>query len=515
MSERALAITLLHFLWQGAALGLVAAAALHLARRPAVRYALGCGFLLAMAAAPVFTYLTLARERLVLDIDLVATSVAAATTAAASVNWNWTPVLAQFWTAGSSLMLLRSAGGWLLAWRRTRRGQTALLGVRGRVRIFESLTAQAPYVFGALRPVVLIPASALLRLTPEQLEAVIEHELAHIRRHDYAVNVVQTLIEGLLFYHPAVWWLSARIRHERELCCDEAAVALCGDRVVYSRALLELEQVRGEFALAATGGRLSDRIGRILGMEQKSISLAPALSAAAVVALWSGLVWAQKEPAKPAPPAPPAPAVAPAPPDTVVVDGKVYRKKTLVEKPAKPAAPHQPPLLLILPTPAKGSGSPADELRALDQQMSVLQKQLQELAARRQQLQQQASGLDAEARSLERQQFEHQKAVEKIERQAQKQAMSADRTEAEAKLAQMLARQKEMELERRIRYADERFKEDGKRGSETDRGKVYLKYGPPDEIETHASEGRDAWLYRSGPIIRFVNGKLVSIDAAI
>src|SRR4029434_68939 len=90
---------------------------------------------------------------------------------------------------------------------------------------------------GRLRPVLLLPAASLAGLTPQQLEAVLAHELAHIRRHDYLGNVFQTLVEALLFYHPAVWWPSARIRYERELCCDDLAVEVCGDPVCYERAL--------------------------------------------------------------------------------------------------------------------------------------------------------------------------------------------------------------------------------------------------------------------------------------
>ena len=88
-----------------------------------------------------------------------------------------------------------------------------------------------PTVIGWLKPVVLLPASALAGLAPQQLEAILAHELAHIRRHDYLVNLLQTLVETLLFYHPAVWWLSRRIRIERENCCDDLAVSLCGDPV--------------------------------------------------------------------------------------------------------------------------------------------------------------------------------------------------------------------------------------------------------------------------------------------
>lgn len=528
MSERALAWSLVHFLWQGAVLGLLAASVLHLVRRPSVRYTAGCAFLLAMACAPLATYLTLARPRAVLDLNLAVSAGAAAAGLAPVARLDWMPLLNQCWMAGSSAVLFRSAGGWLLAWRRTRRGRMKFIGTRGRARIYESFSAAVPCVFGALKPVILIPAGALLRLTPEQLEAVIAHELAHVRRHDYAVNLLQTVVEGLLFYHPAVWWLSSRIRQERELCCDEAAVARCGDRAAYSRALLELEQARGEFALAATGGRLSDRIGRILGMEEKSISLAPVLTAAAVLVVWSGLVWAQKEPAKPAPPPAPEPPASPAPPpDTILFEGKTYRRKAAVTAPSKlppPAPPKspayrkmsgiQPPSQRFAPHLPRLPVA-EEEVRALDMQVQALMQQIRELSLRRQQLQQQAAGHAVRAQALERQQFEFQKAVADIERQVSQQAKSAERVEAEAKVAQMLARQKEQELARRIGYADERFAENGTRGSQTDRGKVYLKYGPPDEIESHAGEGREAWLYRSGPIIRFLNGRLVSIDAAI
>ena len=101
-----------------------------------------------------------------------------------------------------------------------------------------------PSVIGWLKPVVLLPAATLLGLTPEQLEAVLAHELAHIRRYDYLVNIVQMLIETLFFYHPAVWWISGRIRQERELCCDDIAVRCCGDAVGYARALTALERMR-------------------------------------------------------------------------------------------------------------------------------------------------------------------------------------------------------------------------------------------------------------------------------
>jgi bla regulator protein blaR1 len=120
-----------------------------------------------------------------------------------------------------------------------------------------------------LRPVVLLPVSALTRLSQEQLEAVIAHELAHIRRMDAFVNLFQVFVESVLFYHPAVWWVSRRIRIEREHCCDDEAIAVCGDRLEYARALTLMEGWRASprMALAANGGSLTARVKRLLGVE--------------------------------------------------------------------------------------------------------------------------------------------------------------------------------------------------------------------------------------------------------
>ena len=119
-------------------------------------------------------------------------------------------------------------------------------------------------------PVVLLPVSALAGLSPRQLEMVLAHELAHIRRHDFAVNLVQALVETLFFYHPAVAWLGRTVREEREHCCDDLAVAACGSAVSYARALTALESLRmpgaqpAQPALYATGGSLAERVRRLV-----------------------------------------------------------------------------------------------------------------------------------------------------------------------------------------------------------------------------------------------------------
>src|SRR5205085_9799335 len=114
---------------------------------------------------------------------------------------------------------------------------------------------------------------ALAGLPSEQVEALLLHELAHIRRHDYVVNILQSTAEAVLFYHPAVWWVSGHIRTERELCCDDAAVSITGDVLTYARALAELESFRPAHANAvmdANGGSLANRIGRLLGQSRPS-----------------------------------------------------------------------------------------------------------------------------------------------------------------------------------------------------------------------------------------------------
>ncbi|MFT5324030.1 MAG: beta-lactamase regulating signal transducer with metallopeptidase domain, partial [Planctomycetaceae bacterium] len=101
------------------------------------------------------------------------------------------------------------------------------LSVSRPVRLAQSALVEVPTVIGVLRPLILLPATAMTGLSTEQLDAILAHEIAHIRRHDYFINLIQTVIETLLFYHPAVWWLSGRILQERENCCDDIASNVC------------------------------------------------------------------------------------------------------------------------------------------------------------------------------------------------------------------------------------------------------------------------------------------------
>ncbi|HEV7891681.1 MAG TPA: M56 family metallopeptidase [Pyrinomonadaceae bacterium] len=200
------------------------------------------------------------------------------------------PWLVFAWLAGVLLLATRAAGGWLVV-RRLRRSAepvashfeelaarvAARLRVSRTVRLCRSALVEVPAVVGHLRPVILVPASAFAGLTPAQLEAVIAHELAHVRRYDYLVNLLQTAAETLLFYHPAVWWVSRRARTEREHACDDAAAAGVGDVLLYARSLAALEQTRAQkfketaaLAVAADGGSLMRRIQRLVKLERNS-----------------------------------------------------------------------------------------------------------------------------------------------------------------------------------------------------------------------------------------------------
>jgi uncharacterized protein (TIGR03435 family) len=306
-----LGAALLHFLWQGTLIAAIYAAARAALRSaaPNARYLLACGALAAMAAAPAITWMVLAPPP------------AGAWTAAQTAQWaaarpyspqaaisvydsgpapaRYLPWVVAVWMAGAAGLSLRLAGGCVMAWRMRRRlvrpappeWQARLDRLRLRldlpraVRLLESAAVDVPTVAGWLRPVVLAPAAALSGMPPELLEGVLLHELAHIRRHDALVNLLQSLAETLLFYHPAVWWISGQIRAEREHCCDDRAVAATGDVLAYARALAAFESARRPgMAMAANGRPLAARIARLLGMPCAEPNPAPAAALAALLA---------------------------------------------------------------------------------------------------------------------------------------------------------------------------------------------------------------------------------------
>ena len=303
--------TLLHFVWEGTLIAGVTAVALTLLRRASahLRYIVVCGGLLLSLAAAALTPLALMGladqlssttagpvelpRRILTSADRLTQVVSPLP----AVHVTTSPdrgaldivlaVFVTFWAAGVLVLTARLGIGWWHV-RRLHAGAVAApasewltvatrvaerLGLPRRVHVIDSDAVDTPTVIGWLRPVVLLPVAVLANLTPGQVQAILAHELAHVRRHDFVVNLLQTIAETLLFYHPAVWWLSSRIRAEREHCCDDIAVDVCGDAVGYAEALTtsaSLARIRSAgapktaLAVAATGGSLLQRVRRLL-----------------------------------------------------------------------------------------------------------------------------------------------------------------------------------------------------------------------------------------------------------
>lgn len=266
----ALASALLASLWQGAVLAGAAWLALMLlaGRSAALRHSVGMAFLLAIALLPIVTF---------------AESLAAPMPEGSGMGLDGTELLppallAWLWSAGVAWKLACLASGWR-AFRRleTRSFETLppawlerverlrhQLGIARPVAV-RLVTGILPCSARLLRPVIWLPATLLTRMAPDQIEAILAHELAHVRRLDWLWNALQCGVETLLFYHPGIWWLSRRIRQERENACDDLAVHACGDPILLAEALSALETIRRPiFVLSSQGGSLMKRVSRLL-----------------------------------------------------------------------------------------------------------------------------------------------------------------------------------------------------------------------------------------------------------
>ena len=343
MSAQAMQIlgsALLHFLWQGVALAALLFLAIWFTCGARLRYGLAVFALALMALCPLATMIILQKPVTVTAAALAketSLTVAIAHTASRAI-FDWPTCFVSVWFAGVSLFSLRALGGWLVLRRLHRSAEATIsaailqrchnlqrrLGIKKAIRFAESSAVDAPAVLGWFRPIVLLPLASMAGLSVEQLEAVIAHELAHIKRYDALVNLLQIAIETLLFYHPAVWWVSSVIRTEREHCCDDIAVAVRGDAHEYARALSALSGAgkRPAWAMAVNNGSLKERVARLLGLPKMAHSIPRAGWASIAVLCASGgllaaAAFVQVPPPPPPPPSPvlpaPVPPVSPAP----------------------------------------------------------------------------------------------------------------------------------------------------------------------------------------------------------
>jgi GWxTD domain-containing protein len=319
----ALGWTLLHFLWQGTAVAILLACALRLlsGRSPQIRYVSACCALTLMMIMPFVTWKYLAAAPQIQPTTSAQTEtnpglssqnrpIAAAQprldqiTTGLDRSMTW---IVAVWLFGVILLFSRMSLGLIVAQRMKTLavesvpeelrlvfdGVCQRLRVTRSTQLYNSAVVQVPVVIGWLQPVILLPVGCLIGLSASQVEALLAHELAHIRRHDYLVNVFQSIVETFLFYHPATWWISEQIRREREYCCDDLAIGISGDPLAYAKALSFLEERRSSGftpALGANGGSLVMRIRRVLGCkEPPAVSRMAAIILSAATLLTVGL----------------------------------------------------------------------------------------------------------------------------------------------------------------------------------------------------------------------------------
>jgi beta-lactamase regulating signal transducer with metallopeptidase domain len=294
----ALGWTVIHSLWQGLFAAFLLGLYLHQRPKDDARRRYWAGFLAmgATLAAAVITFFLLLESPdagLAFFAEGTATGMPAlgtdgSFTFAERLNENM-PLVVLAWFIGMAFFLLRMMGGLLYVQRLKSRHLSAVpanwvailerlkneLKISTPIKLSASALVKVPMVLGWLKPVVLMPIGAVNQLTVEQVEAILAHELAHIARYDYALNLLQSLIEVIFYFNPAVWWISANIRTERENCCDDLAVELCGNPLNYARALVslqEMHQASPAFALSFASGKkqLLTRIQRILNQPHKN-----------------------------------------------------------------------------------------------------------------------------------------------------------------------------------------------------------------------------------------------------
>jgi len=515
---RALGWTLLHFCWQGIAvaaalwcvLGLIAA------RFCRVRYAVACAALVLMVALPLATFARLAQSELaahranefatlVLDLtavaddglDTVSVPLRVRLKDALDQTVPWLPAV---WIAGVVLFLGRLSLG-MAAVRRMKstaaetmpREYQALLrrvgqrlGVERVVALTHSAAVQVPTVIGWLHPAVLVPVGFFTGLSPVQIEALLAHELAHIRRHDYLVSIIQSVVEALLFYHPAVWWVSRQVRREREYCCDSLAVAACGDVLAYARALSWLEEQRSgmpEVALGANGGVLKLRIQRLLGYrEGPAVSLPVVLTLSALVLAAAGAYFGEVAHAqRKAAAALSVPALQSEANVTIVPQqGKVRR----LYQPAAQRSEVQDEIAMLTPSeaiPLQG-GSASEAGVASEATMERVYRAW--------------ANQDVRWIITDEERTAFSKLTANEDREAFVRDFWARRNPPGA--APDTYRD---EIYRRIAYSNENFASNAHPGWTTDRGHIYIAYGNPDTIAVHTGGPypEQTWLYKSIP----------------
>jgi GWxTD domain-containing protein len=329
------------------------------------------------------------------------------------------------------------------------------LGVVRAIRLVTSAVVQAPTVIGWLRPVILVPMGCFVGLSVSQVEALLAHELAHIRRHDYLVNIFQSVVETLLFYHPATWWISNQIRREREHCCDDLAISISGDPLSYAKALSFLAEHQSfvpAVALGASGGSLATRIRRLLGGKEP-----PAVSRLAATTLLTAAFVAMG----------------------LCLGAMAHAQSTGSVHPATEVIKAAQ---VKLPASAKSISIPAGSQRADESNKSAPNLPLKY----QRWLQEEVPYIITDT---ERADFK------KLSTDDQREQFVYQFWERRNPTPGSAENEFKEEYYRRIAYANVHWAANIS-GWKTDRGRIYILYGPPDEIDSHPQGGFEMWRYR-------------------
>lgn len=300
---QALGWTMIHSLWQGLLIVLLLTISLIALRKHSsqIRYLVGFIALLALTFCSIgtftWTFANLSADKAVgiesaylpdSAIESSAVFLSRESQTIAENYWrllmgsleNYLPFFVMIWMLGVLVLTLRFLAELAYVQRLTyKRGQLSVashqevlqklakkMGVQKYVELKESIRINSPMVIGFVKPVILTPLGLLSSLSPGQVESILAHELAHIKRYDYALNLCQSLVEIILFFNPATWWISSFIRSEREHCCDDMAIEITGNQLVFVQTLAKLEEYRakpGNIAMAFNSDRNSGVLGRV------------------------------------------------------------------------------------------------------------------------------------------------------------------------------------------------------------------------------------------------------------
>jgi len=307
----ALGWSLFHILWQGFLVALIIGISLYMFRKKSaqIRYLISVTSLLLIVGLSVFNFYNNYKPDLNTNLNFTNTEKTDNTKSGKIINISnynvdisynelfkrtknyfekidvYFPLIVNIWMLGVFVFILKFMLSYLYTNRLKRLKSNQLpekwikifnelekkLKLKQRIKYIESTIAKIPFVLGYFKPVVVIPVEMLTGMPSNQMEAIIAHELAHIRRNDYIINVLQTIIETVFFFHPAVWFISSQIRKERENCCDDIALTVCEGSLIYAKALVSVQEftLKKHYAAVAFSGNKKHLLNRIKRMIMK------------------------------------------------------------------------------------------------------------------------------------------------------------------------------------------------------------------------------------------------------